>query len=88
MTILETILSLATLLLGGGCVTMFATLKSTRAKASEDVKAARIDNAEELLRLNQQFIVEPITTKIITLERTIKKLERVYPRSLHLKNNH
>lgn len=53
MTTIEIILSLATLLLGGGCVTMFATLKSTRAKASEDVKAARIDNAEELLRLNQ-----------------------------------
>ncbi len=81
MDIYNIITLIVTTVLGGGCLVALVTLKATRAKANEDVEKAKIDNAKALLELNKEYIVQPVTTKINGLEKTIKKLERAVNKS-------
>lgn len=76
MTTIEIISFILNFILGGTCIVTLTTLKATRSKAIADAKGAEIDNSEKLLKISNEYIVEPLTKKINGLERTIKKLEQ------------
>jgi hypothetical protein len=50
-------------------------------KSAADLESIKADNADKLLKINEQYIVEPLTKKINELNRIVKKLEKAVSRA-------
>jgi predicted RNase H-like nuclease (RuvC/YqgF family) len=72
---MEIISLVLNVLFGGALVTVF-TLRSVRAKASEDVKGVKIDNEEKQLKLMTEYIVEPLKKEIDELRKETQQLRK------------
>ena len=72
---IETIL---TFIAGGGVsefITLF-TIGATRKKADEEAEAAEIANAEHIIRMQAEHIVEPLKKEVNALRKEVRKLQR------------
>ena len=61
-------------------ITAIAGWIGGRRKTKAELEGMNADNAEKLLKLNNQFIVEPLTKEINVLSKKITKLEKAINR--------
>lgn len=63
-------------LLGGTLIVTLVTLRSTRRKAREDVRAAAIENDKALMNSFNEFIVEPLKREVNALRKDVRRFTR------------
>ena len=51
-----------------------------RRKSAAEIEIIKSDNAEKLLKLNDKYLIAPLTRKIDTLSNKIQRLERALSR--------
>jgi len=85
MTWLEILSIIINVLLGGGIWLTLVTLKSVKQKASAEAKGAdadakskEIDNNEKILKLNQEYVVEPLKREIARFSRVVTRFEKAF----------
>lgn len=67
-------------LLGGGIVVTIATLRATRNKAKAEAEQADATSTNTILKINQEYIVEPLQKEINALRNNIKSLTKALNR--------
>jgi hypothetical protein len=61
-------------------VTLIVGWLGGRRKSSAEVEVIKSDHAEKLLKLNDQYLIAPLTRRIDTLSLKIQKLEQAISR--------
>jgi hypothetical protein len=61
-------------------ITLIVGWLGGRRKSSAEVEAIKADHAEKLLKLNDQYLIAPLTKKIDILSQKIQRLEQAISR--------
>ena len=67
-------------------ITLFVGWLGGRRKSTAEVESIKSDNAEKLLKLNDRYLIAPLTRKIDHLSNKIQRLERALSRISDCKN--
>jgi hypothetical protein len=67
-------------------ITLFVGWLGGRRKSTAEVESIKSDNAEKLLKLNDQYLIAQLTRKIDLLSSKIQRLERALSRISECEN--
>lgn len=70
---IDIITLIASLITGGTLVTLL-TLKSTRKTAEETAESSELSNADKIVRLQEEFIINPLRNEISALRVDVQRL--------------
>ena len=67
------------MVLGGGGIallTSLLTLRSSRKKAAEEAEAEELSNADRIIKMQTEYVVQPLEKEIKKLRSSVNRMER------------
>ncbi len=62
-------------ILGGGLIALL-TIRAQRKKAIEEAETIELSNADKIVRLQTEYLVEPLKKEINALRRDVRRLQK------------
>ena len=75
MTAIEIMTLLSAFVTGGGLVAVF-TLRSARKSAAEEAESSELSNADKIVSLQTQYIINPLREEIEGLRHDVQRLNQ------------